>query len=280
MELGHIHVLYLHASAEPCARILAEGLGARLHVHDLAGCPGEPFERIARRLEELWDAAQGLIVLAPTGLVVRSIAALLGHKTTDPAVVVCDVHGRWAISLLSGHEGGANALAHRVSDLLEAEPIVTTTSEAARRLTAGIGTRRGIEARCVREALQLAFERLSITAADLRTLATSQAKAHEPGLLEVARELDLPLRLLSHRELRTLRPRVRRTAASRHFPVPAVSEPAALLSGRRTHCLLKLKHRGVTVCIAQELSAWSASGPETPWTAPVVAKRPSRPPAS
>lgn len=276
-----LHVLYLHASASRCGRILSEGLGATLHVHDLAwDGNGAPFERIAGRLAEIWPDAQGIVALAPTGLVVRSIAPLLGHKTRDPAVVVCDVHGRWAVSLLSGHEGGANRLAEHVAELLEAEPIVTTTSEAVRTLTAGIGSRRGVAVECVREALQLALERLGVTARDLRTLATSQAKAQEEAIRQVAAELELPLRIVSHREIRALRPHVRRTAASRHFPVPAVSEPAALLSGRRTTCLLKLKHRGVTICIAQELCGWSASGREIPWTAPDVAKRPSRPPAS
>ena len=48
----------------------------------------------------------GLVYIAPCGVVVRAIAPFLEHKTKDPAVVVVDVGGRWAVSLLSGHEGG------------------------------------------------------------------------------------------------------------------------------------------------------------------------------
>ena len=50
-------------------------------------------------------------MIMATGIVVRTIAPYIVHKTRDPAVVVMDEHGEYVISLLSGHLGGANDLA-------------------------------------------------------------------------------------------------------------------------------------------------------------------------
>ena len=54
-----------------------------------------------------------------TGIAVRYLQGLPKDKTTDPAIVVLDEGCRFAISLLSGHEGGANRLAYRVANLTE-----------------------------------------------------------------------------------------------------------------------------------------------------------------
>jgi cobalt-precorrin 5A hydrolase len=64
-----------------------------------------------------------------TGIVVRAIAPVLKDKTVDPAVVVVDDRGRFAVSLISGHIGGANRLASEVADLLGAAPVITTATD-------------------------------------------------------------------------------------------------------------------------------------------------------
>ncbi|HDY90459.1 MAG TPA: hypothetical protein ENH82_20355, partial [bacterium] len=58
-----------------------------------------------------------------SGIVVRIIAPYIKDKHTDPAVVVVDDVGRSVISLVSGHEGGANKLAHRVANILKTDAI-------------------------------------------------------------------------------------------------------------------------------------------------------------
>jgi cobalt-precorrin 5A hydrolase/precorrin-3B C17-methyltransferase len=65
-----------------------------------------------------------------TGAVVRLVAPLLGDKASDPGVVCVDEGGRFAVSLVGGHGGGANALAVEVGELLGAEPVVTTATDA------------------------------------------------------------------------------------------------------------------------------------------------------
>ncbi|MFF4845673.1 precorrin-3B C(17)-methyltransferase [Streptomyces collinus] len=71
-----------------------------------------------------------LVCFLATGAVVRLLAPLLGDKAADPGVVCVDEGGRFAVSLLGGHGGGANALAREVGGLLGAEPVVTTATDA------------------------------------------------------------------------------------------------------------------------------------------------------
>jgi cobalt-precorrin 5A hydrolase/precorrin-3B C17-methyltransferase len=71
-----------------------------------------------------------LVCFLATGAVVRLIAPLLDDKRTDPGVVCVDEGGRFAVSLVGGHGGGANELAGEVGELLAARPVVTTATDA------------------------------------------------------------------------------------------------------------------------------------------------------
>ncbi|MBY8866055.1 precorrin-3B C(17)-methyltransferase [Streptomyces sennicomposti] len=71
-----------------------------------------------------------LVCFLATGAVVRLIAPLLGGKSADPGVVCVDEGGRFAVSLVGGHGGGANELAVEVGGLLGAEPVVTTATDS------------------------------------------------------------------------------------------------------------------------------------------------------
>jgi len=263
-------VVCLTPEAAVAAAFLAERLGAELHAHTLVkNCPeAANFGRIAERLGELWPQVRGLVVFAPTGVVVRSIAPLLEHKTKDPGVVVVDALARWAIPLVGGHEGGANRLSERVASLLGSEPIVTTASEAVRDLVVGLGCRRGVPADEILAAIDAALAALGLPRMRVRCLATASPKRDEAGMLEAAAALGLPLLIVHDLEIRSRR-RLRRTAAARHVGLVAVSQPAALAAGRRTLCLLKrFRHGRVMVAIAQERSGWWDSDPAMPGTAP------------
>lgn len=73
----------------------------------------------------LWPSQEGFIFALASGAVVRLIAPLLQSKATDPAVVVIDEAGQFAISLCGGHQGGGDRLAQTVGHYLNATPVLT-----------------------------------------------------------------------------------------------------------------------------------------------------------
>jgi len=80
-------------------------------------------------LHDAFRRHSAMICIMASGIVVRELAPLLRSKHTDPAVVVLDEQGRNAISLLSGHKGGANFLAQRIAHLLGGRAVLTTASD-------------------------------------------------------------------------------------------------------------------------------------------------------
>lgn len=78
---------------------------------------------------DLWSRSDALVFIMATGIVVRTIAPLLKDKKTDPAVVVLDEQGKFAVSLAGGHLGGANELAGEIAGFLKGEAVITTASD-------------------------------------------------------------------------------------------------------------------------------------------------------
>ncbi|MET8287671.1 precorrin-3B C(17)-methyltransferase [Streptomyces sp. NPDC005132] len=103
---------------------LAAAWPARTRVYDGSG------ESVGDAVRRAFVECDQLVCFLATGAVVRLIAPLLGDKTTDPGVVCVDEAGRFAVSLVGGHGGGANELACEVGELLGAEPVVTTATDA------------------------------------------------------------------------------------------------------------------------------------------------------
>ena len=70
-----------------------------------------------------------IIFIGATGIAVRMIAPLLKDKFTDPAVLVMDETGKYVVSLLSGHLGGANHYAEELANYCGSIPVITTASD-------------------------------------------------------------------------------------------------------------------------------------------------------
>ena len=92
-----------------------------------------PFRKVKGTLrewaEEWIPRLDGIIFFSATGIAVRTIAPFVVSKKTDPAVVVIEEQGSYAISLLSGHLGGANELTEFAAESIGAQPVITTGTD-------------------------------------------------------------------------------------------------------------------------------------------------------
>lgn len=117
------------------ARLLRTRLG-RGEVHRSAhlGDAAHPWEysfagALSEQVPALFARCDQLVFFLAAGAATRLIAPCLLSKTSDPGVLAVDEAGRFVISLLSGHRGGANALARTVAGCLGATPVITTASD-------------------------------------------------------------------------------------------------------------------------------------------------------
>lgn len=250
-------------------RRLAERLtDTNVFLHDSISeaYQAQRFSSIMTQTGEIFSVFKNLIYVAPCGVVVRAISPHIQNKRTDPAVVVVDAAGRYAISLLSGHEGGANSLAMKVSNILGAEPVITTSTEALKRFIIGIGCRRGIASNTIIEAIKYALKEARVEISQIRLLASADIKSEEKGLLQAADQLGIPVRFIDSEEIRLSGRQFQHSEfVHKKVKLPAVAEPVALLAGRRTQLVLpKTRYNGVTVAIAREGFSWSESDLEEP----------------
>ena len=105
---------------------LAEYLGEKL-PGDAMRC-GKPLS-MEQWAQQAFPEADGLVFVGAAGIAVRAIASHVNNKASDPAVVVVDETGRYAIPILGGHLGGANELAREIAELCGAEAVITTATD-------------------------------------------------------------------------------------------------------------------------------------------------------
>lgn len=133
-------ICFTESGARLCARLKREldFLG-----HACSGCVLEKFyspfyetkglrpltTSLSEWTREQFAACDGLIFIGAAGIAVRSIAPWVKDKRSDPAVVVLDDTGRFVISLLSGHLGGANLLAEEIAAVTGGIPVITTATD-------------------------------------------------------------------------------------------------------------------------------------------------------
>ncbi|MGV9527240.1 precorrin-3B C(17)-methyltransferase [Streptomyces cellulosae] len=242
-----------------------------------------------------------LVCFLATGAVVRLVAPLLHGKADDPGVVCVDEAGRFAVSLLGGHGGGANELAREVGEVLGAEPVVTTATDAVGlpgldtlglpvegdvaavsralldgeavalraevtwplpplpvadegaytvrvtdrlvepadgeavlrppTLVVGVGASKGAPVEEVLGLVEDALREAGLSAASVAELTTVDAKAGEPGLVEAARRLGVPLVTHPAEELARVTVPNPSDAPLAAVGTPSVAEAAALVGG-------------------------------------------------
>lgn len=218
----------------------------------------------AERVSALWGEYRNFIFITATGIVVRTIAHLIKSKKTDPAVVVVSRDERFVISLLSGHEGGANEIARKTAKFLGAHPVITTASEIEKgsmqdslqkNLVIGIGCNRGTSDVEIEDAVKKTLEKKNLTISSVHSIATIDKKANEEGLLAFARNYGLTIYTFTPDELNRVKEIPRSEIVYKATGANAVAEPAALLaSGASTLLIPKKKMGNVTVAVAERKS--------------------------
>ena len=105
-----------------------------------ASAPGAVVmkETVSKEIARWFHQYEEICFLISLGAVVRMIAPVLKDKHTDPGVVVVDDRGQFAISVLSGHVGGANAFCERIAKALGAQAVVTTASDVGKTIPVDI----------------------------------------------------------------------------------------------------------------------------------------------
>lgn len=88
------------------------------HVYSLSGWVRDNFK-----------GCDALIFIGAIGIAVRCIASVVESKYSDPAVVNIDSAGDYAVSLLSGHIGGANELTRQIAHIIGAQAVISTRSD-------------------------------------------------------------------------------------------------------------------------------------------------------
>ena len=112
-----IAVIQISAAGKDIALLLQRELGAKIILRtDVC---------------KQWNKFDGFVFIGAMGICVRTIAPYITDKHEDPAVVCVDSLGLNAISVLSGHIGGANDLAREVASLIGAREVITTQSDNA-----------------------------------------------------------------------------------------------------------------------------------------------------
>ncbi|MBP2627080.1 MAG: cobalamin [Firmicutes bacterium] len=91
------------------------------------------YKLLSTLIADIFPRYEGLIFIMATGIVVRVIAPYIQDKRIDPAIVVMDEQGQYAISLLSGHIGGANELTELIGQTIGAEPVITTATDVGKK---------------------------------------------------------------------------------------------------------------------------------------------------
>lgn len=125
----NIAIILVSEGGLPTARLISHELGEApvFTTHTLEGCQTIPS--YVQFLSAHFRAYDLFVFIGAMGICIRSIAPFIKDKYTDPAILCVDSTGRFVISVLSGHIGGANDWARRVAAITGGEAVVTTQSD-------------------------------------------------------------------------------------------------------------------------------------------------------
>lgn len=189
------------------------------------------YNDIKLKFKEIFGKFNFIVAIMATGIVVRAIAPLVKSKQTDPAVVVIDESGHFAISLIGGHEAGGNKLACLMASLSDGEPVITTGSEVNKKYIIGLGFRKSTLPHQLKSAILKACEIAGINHNDIRYLATIKRKLNDESFYEVVRDFNVLFRCFDENTIKNMNYSASVSkAAVKHLNIPGVAQPSAILA--------------------------------------------------
>lgn len=123
-------IILTSETALPLAENIKQELAGAI-IYSKADMVGEyiKIESISKCVKEIFTQSKSVIFIGAMGICVRAIAPCIHNKHTDPAIINVDSTGKYAISVLSGHVGGANELTKQIAHIIGAEAVITTQSD-------------------------------------------------------------------------------------------------------------------------------------------------------
>lgn len=312
-------------------------ISAKLSEQESPGKNIFTFKSLANEIHEQFNLYSGHVFIFSTGIAVRIIAPLLKSKIIDPAVVVVDDNGNHAISLISGHLGGANELTKKIADIIKAIPVITTATDSNKLpaidmiakdngifietpenikhinmaflmgkpvglydpfefikknlsktfwldtdgkdkkksmeilcshkvddvsretlilrppvLSVGIGCNRGTSREEIKHFLFMTLKNEGLSLKSIYRFATTSVKEDEAGLLELSREMKIPMDFYGKKDLNSVKTiKTPSKMVEKHLGVKSVCEAAAILSADNGELIVpKKKNKDVTIAVA------------------------------
>ena len=124
---------YSRQGCKTARRVIAHFADQEIQAYTLERFEEAGFFSICRPSKSfygpIFNNVDAMVFVGSVGIAVREIAPHVRDKATDPAVISIDELGRFSVPLLSGHIGGANALALDLANALGAIPVITTATD-------------------------------------------------------------------------------------------------------------------------------------------------------
>jgi cobalt-precorrin 5A hydrolase len=242
-----------HRLAIQIAEGLLTGIDAEKKLVDVWYKP-KPF---AEKVQQVFVRGERLIFICATGIVVRTLAPVLQDKHNDPAILILDEAGKFVIPLLSGHEGGANDWANQVSELIDAQLVMTTANPYLKPIySVGMGCERNCPLSHLSELLDQCLEQAGLTIEQVTSISSIDIKADETHLIALAKKLNKPFITWNKGDLATVEAQLstRSDYIFKTVGVYGVAESAALYSAQsetgQTAELVLNKHKNAKATCA------------------------------
>ncbi|MFT4606348.1 MAG: cobalt-precorrin 5A hydrolase [Urechidicola sp.] len=245
------HIFSLTDEGALIASKLLELIPQAVHHHR-----PKPFIETA---QQSFKQGHSCIFICSTGIVIRALAQVIIDKYQDPPIIVMDEAGEFVIPLLSGHEGGASALAYRIAQAIDAQCVSTSATDYSRPIyTLGMGCDRGCPVDLLRQLYQQVCDDLGPDI-NLTAFASIDLKADEVGLLELANQIGLALQTYPAKSLRVVEDQlsVKSDIVFKEVGCFGVAEAAALcsasvLTGQPAELIItKRKNARATISVAR-----------------------------